>query len=380
MVTLTRRPAGGNAGFAPVNQSSTALFLPYKGRSRAAPGEASLQRIDWLDLAKAICILLVVLTHVRSYSDTLPWDAQLALKEGWDLAVAQTRPFRMPIFFLVSGILSARLLERPWAEGGRQRAARLYYVYAVWAAITPFALSLAVGRGFPNPLILVPAILAGASEAWYLWALPTYLFIAWITRRAPWWVAIGLALLVALAAPYAPDRTYRSILRCLPYFLIGARLAGPVLALAASATLARTAAAAALYAGILALQALTALVPQPAVDCAAIMLGVNGVALAARHGPWLLPFGRWLGARTLPIYVLHFPLVAALSLAVARLAPPRLIDSAGFASLYVPAMTATVVAAALIFHGLMMRSGARLLFEPPEWRFRNRRETALQPS
>lgn len=105
------------------------------------------------------------------------------------------------------GIVASRLLDRTWEDGPRQRAARLYFVYAVWAVVTPLAVSLGTFTPLPDPLGIVATIFSGSSEAWYLWALAACLFVAWSTRRAPWWAAIGLALLVAFASPWVRDRT-----------------------------------------------------------------------------------------------------------------------------------------------------------------------------
>ena len=57
------------------------------------------QRIDWVDYAKGLCIVFVVMMH-----STL--DGGVAAGgEGWlHYLVAFAQPFRMPDFFLISGL------------------------------------------------------------------------------------------------------------------------------------------------------------------------------------------------------------------------------------------------------------------------------------
>jgi uncharacterized membrane protein YcfT len=66
-------------------------------------------RIDWVDYAKGFCIVMVVMMH-----STLGVE-QAAGHEGWmHAAVAFARPFRMPDFFLISGLFLAARIDRPW--------------------------------------------------------------------------------------------------------------------------------------------------------------------------------------------------------------------------------------------------------------------------
>jgi uncharacterized membrane protein YcfT len=322
------------------------------------------QRIEWLDLAKAGCILLVILCHVQMYSTLVPWRTP-AVTEGWNEIVALARPFRMPLFFLVSGILASRLLDRAWSEGGRQRAAHLFFAYAIWAVIVAAATALILGKSLPHPGRFLLSLVSGSTETWYLWALPTYLFIAWATRKLPWWIPIGLALVVAATAPWASERAYRSILRCLPLFLAGTRLSGPILACAAAATPRRLAAAALLFAIAYGARRAVPSLPQPATDAAAVLVAILAIPLAARRWPRLLPPAQWLAARTLPLYVLHFPLVALLSLMARRLTSPAMAQSPLFAAVYPLLMTAAVASLCLLLHRLLLGGGFGWLFDPP---------------
>jgi uncharacterized membrane protein YcfT len=68
-------------------------------------------RVDWVDYAKGICIVMVVMMH-----STLGVEAA-AGRDGWmHAAVEFARPFRMPDFFLISGLFLARVIDRDWRD------------------------------------------------------------------------------------------------------------------------------------------------------------------------------------------------------------------------------------------------------------------------
>src|SRR5436305_5597914 len=71
----------------------------------ASPSE----RVDWVDYAKGFCIVMVVMMH-----STLGVEAAVG-QDGWmHYVVAFARPFRMPDFFLISGLFLARVIDRDW--------------------------------------------------------------------------------------------------------------------------------------------------------------------------------------------------------------------------------------------------------------------------
>src|SRR5258707_15815993 len=72
-------------------------------------GTAAAARIDWVDYAKGFCIVFVLMMH-----STLGVE-QAAGQEGWlHTVVAFARPFRMPDFFLISGLFLGLVVDRDW--------------------------------------------------------------------------------------------------------------------------------------------------------------------------------------------------------------------------------------------------------------------------
>src|SRR5882672_9697879 len=85
----------------------------------ALPSE---ERVDWVDYAKGFCIVLVVMMH-----STLGVEAAVG-REGWlHHLVAFAKPFRMPDFFLISGLFLARVIDR--------EVVHFAYFYLLWVTI-----------------------------------------------------------------------------------------------------------------------------------------------------------------------------------------------------------------------------------------------------
>ena len=78
------------------------------------------RRIEWIDLVKAVSVLLVVFMHA---SNTL---VDLAGPSGVTAVLQHINhllePMRMPVFFLVSGMLASSAVHRPWSKSGRLSA------------------------------------------------------------------------------------------------------------------------------------------------------------------------------------------------------------------------------------------------------------------
>jgi uncharacterized membrane protein YcfT len=159
-------------------------------------------RLDWIDIAKGVCIALVVLGHsVDWYMRHLTGGAPIAL-------VAFTRwlqPLRMPLFFAVSGLLAARKVRQPlgnlWGK-----TAGLYILYLIWTALYCVKLIMPSARGaIPYPgwdqLVLAFTL---PVYLWYIWALPVFYLIAWGLERllGPRSVyALVPMVLLSMAAP-----------------------------------------------------------------------------------------------------------------------------------------------------------------------------------
>src|SRR5215217_6392038 len=87
-------------------------------------------RVEWVDYAKGFCIIFVVMMH-----STLGVGQALG-QEGWlHYVVAFAKPFRMPDFFLISGLFLAQVIDRDWRTYLDRKVVHFVYFYLLWTAI-----------------------------------------------------------------------------------------------------------------------------------------------------------------------------------------------------------------------------------------------------
>ena len=84
----------------------------------------------WIDRAKGICIILVVMMHTA-----LGVEKVLGETGFLHAVVAWTKPFRMPDFFLLSGYLAGGIGALSWRTFADRRILHYVYFYLLWLAI-----------------------------------------------------------------------------------------------------------------------------------------------------------------------------------------------------------------------------------------------------
>ena len=159
-----------------------------------ASAPSSRQRVDWVDYAKGFCICFVVMMH-----STLGVEQALG-QQGWMHAlVAFAKPFRMPDFFMISGLFLAQVIARDWRTYLDRKVAHFAYFYVLWTAIQ-FAVKA--------PAFLHESGLAGMLWAyiesfwepfgtlWFIYLLPVFFVV---TKLAYQWRIPPLAVWIAAA-------------------------------------------------------------------------------------------------------------------------------------------------------------------------------------
>lgn len=114
-------------------------------------------RIPWIDLAKGITILLVVLGHISFLPKPI-------------LGIIYS--FHMPLFFFLSGVLLFRRQEA-FSSFALKKARTLIRPYYVFLAIQSIVFYTALKAGFHHAGHYLSgwASLAGMSELWFLFVL-----------------------------------------------------------------------------------------------------------------------------------------------------------------------------------------------------------------
>src|SRR5476651_1928130 len=93
--------------------------------ARPAPG-----RVDWVDYAKGICIVMVVMMH-----SVLGVEAAVGQTGFMHALVAFAKPFRMPDFFLISGLFLSVVIDRDWRTFLDRKVVHFAYFYVLWVTI-----------------------------------------------------------------------------------------------------------------------------------------------------------------------------------------------------------------------------------------------------
>ncbi len=136
-------------------------------------------------------MVLVVVLHISLWADN-------ALAETVFRQISLfLLPFRIPVFFLISGILAASSLKNK-PHKAVIRAFNIYTVYLIWTTIITVRLHAMPGADDHISLgtYVLNAIIPG--HYWYLWALPAYyalsLLLLRISPSRPWlWFPMALA-------------------------------------------------------------------------------------------------------------------------------------------------------------------------------------------
>jgi uncharacterized membrane protein YcfT len=163
----------------------TASYVPPRGR------------VDWVDYAKGFCILMVVMMH-----STLGVEAQAGREGFMHYLVAFATPFRMPDFFLISGLFLSRVVDRDWRTYLDRKVVHFAYFYLLWTAIQ-FAVK---APHFAAEMGWVGVVKAYALSfvdpfgiLWFIYLLAVFAFLTKALRAVPpvlIWL-IGAALEIA---------------------------------------------------------------------------------------------------------------------------------------------------------------------------------------
>jgi len=279
-------------------------------------------RLSWLDTARGIAIVLVVLHHSVLFTA-----AAGVAHPAWVHVNGALNTFRMPLFFFVSGLLAAGAVRRDWRALLGGRVLLLVWVYVLWSLLSGvwFRVVPDVRERGEEWSALPWSVLTADTPIWYLYALALFLVVGRAGRGLPTWALLGatgvLSLVVGADLVVLPSWAWQSMATFAFFFFAGSRVREPVLAWARRPVRWRGAAAAAAACAALNVAAFAALgadvLAAPGVR---FVLSVSAVAAGCVVARWASTAraGRGLaavGRSTLPLYVVHGMVVGTLALA-----------------------------------------------------------------
>ena len=138
----------------------------------------SKPRIDWVDYAKGICIILVVLMHANGGVEKL-----LGTETWFNGFIEWAKPFRMPDFFLISGLFLASRIDDPWRRYFDAKVVHFAYFYFLWIAIQHIFKDVARGETDTSGLShYASGLIQPFDTLWFIYLLAVFFVVVKVTR------------------------------------------------------------------------------------------------------------------------------------------------------------------------------------------------------
>lgn len=349
----------------------------------------SASRVGWVDTAKGICIIFVVMMH-----STLGVGIAMGGEGFMHDVVAFARPFRMPDFFLISGLFLGLVIDRPWLRYIDRKVIHFLYFYILWLTIQ-FAFKapgMVAEDGIAAPIAeYLWAFVQPFGTLWFVYILPIFFVFTRLVKGLPVWLVLVWAAVLEMLPIHTGAMLFDEFCARYVYFFAGYALASRIFDLA-EWVLANRAKAGALLALWAVVNSIFVFTPAPsslafllqsdgaagggaglaALPVLSLALGgagamaivaVSALLSQASWSQWLT----WLGAHSIVIYLAFF-----LPMAVARVVLIRtgIITDIGMVALLV---TIAGVTGPVVLYGLVQWTGrGRFLFERPDWAYIDR--------
>ncbi|MGO1948392.1 MAG: acyltransferase family protein [Mycobacteriaceae bacterium] len=352
----------------------------------ALNGEASTRtrygRVGWVDAAKGLCILLVVAGHAVINLNNNGYDTGV-----WEQINLMIGPMRMPLFFLLSGLFAAKALGERWRKYADRRVWIMVWLFVLWVPIREIWLSMvpltSVGHrdGIPAPPGTDPgnwgpmleriggSVLGPESYLWFLYALALFAVVSKLTRRVPPVIQLLVAGAVAVLSPTAElGWPWNDILHTYFFYLLGMYGAPWIHRMAQRRSLLVIVVSVAVYAGVaLWIEAsydhfnfgLTG--PMRVFLATVGIVAVISTISAMEGWPVLRPLSA-VGARTLPVFLMHIMVLATVTFLFDLVLPSD--PGLPLQPLILGGITAALC---LGLHRVLTSCGFAWLFRRPQW-------------
>src|SRR5690606_21290311 len=119
-------------------------------------------------------------------------------------------PFRMPEFFLISGLFLSQVIARDWLKFSDRRVVHYLYFYALWAVLQ-IVFKVGLGTGDPVSMLkqIALAVVDPYGVLWFIYMLAVFSLMTKVLwdLRVNSWVALGLAAVLQIL-PIANTGSY----------------------------------------------------------------------------------------------------------------------------------------------------------------------------
>ncbi|MDP3739455.1 MAG: acyltransferase family protein [Hyphomonadaceae bacterium] len=327
------------------------------------PGE---DRVAWVDYAKGICIILVVMFHTVNHYEVAVG------AQGWMRWIVEfSKPFRMPDFFLISGLFLSRTIDAPLRDFLDKKVVHFAYFYLLWLGLTLLVTDHDMLRANPVEFLKLYGwnILQPTGVLWFVHMLAVFYVATRLLRHAPKWAVLlaAAALQVSHQALLVdtPSFIANRFMDYFVFFFLGYAIHGVVFSLAD-----RTKAKPLFTLGVLAAWAVgnfwltqQGLHHLPLYGLLTALAGAIAVVeIAALLSKWKSArFFRYCGQNSIVIYLTFFFPMTALERLLAK---TQIIPDVGWASFAILLISVLVP---LGFHLAIRKTPLIALYVRPKW-------------
>lgn len=325
--------------------------------------EKNADRHAWVDFAKGLCIVAVVTLYTTNYVN-----AELGRANWMEYWTQFAAPFRMPDFFLLSGLFLSRVIDRPWKSYIDKKVVHYLYFLVLWTLIivpwnwlnVTWDVNLRTGAQ-----AIIYHLYDPWAMLWFIQILAVYFMVTRLTRKVPWYLMfIGAALLQMF--PYeTPIKPVNWFAERYVYFYAGYIFANRFFSLAQWAADTRAKAVAGLVAWAIA-NGVVVFSGWSDVTGALLVLGFAGASAvmtlaALLQGKRSMEWLRWLGQNSIVVYLGFYLPMRGLIAASGALG---LGIDPGWLSVIVGILS---IASAVVLYLVTRNTWLCFLFERPKW-------------
>jgi fucose 4-O-acetylase-like acetyltransferase len=207
----------------------TALTMATTGslhQDHEVPGtavNAPQKRIEWMDTARGIGIILVVYGHVLV---GLHEGGFFATESSWWLSDYPIYTFHMPFFFFLAGLNVKGSIEKGKQAFLLGKLWTVAYPYFLWSAVQGtiqlevFRLAPSSVNHAPSPLQIEGMLRYPGSQFWFLYSLFICHIVALVASRSKWTLVLLGAGCVVIGLISSGNSTSYS----LPFYILGIML------------------------------------------------------------------------------------------------------------------------------------------------------------
>jgi len=151
--------------------------------------------------------------------------------------VTFAQPFRMPDFFLISGLFLGLVIGRSWLRYIDRKVVHFAYFYVLWLLIQFSFRSIGwVGEGY-GPFDILGffgfALIEPYGTLWFIYMLPVMFLATRLVSKVHWLLVLAVAALLEIAPIHTGSLLVDEFASRYVYFFAGYALAQPIFQLAA---------------------------------------------------------------------------------------------------------------------------------------------------